>query len=169
MEAVGAAALEARRDLIRHAAVVVADCNPSEAALAILCDLAHTLFVDCVSEVEALRIRKFLASAHTLKPNRAEATALTGMTVNDEASARDAIMWLLSQGVDRVFLTLGRDGAIWAGRNGESGRPGHDRAGDAFTAGLVSSHLSGHDSLDAARAAGDAAVRAAKSHGPVAG
>ena len=91
------------------------------------------------------------------------------MTVNDEASARDAIARLLSQGVDRVFLTLGRDGAIWAGRNGESGRPEHDRAGDAFTAGPVSSHLPGHDSHDAAQAAGDAAVRVAKSHGPVAG
>lgn len=76
MEAVGAAALEARRDLIRHAAVVVADRNLSEAALAILCDLARSLFVDRVSEVEALRIPKFPASVHTLKPNRAEAAAL---------------------------------------------------------------------------------------------
>ncbi len=176
MEAVGAAALEARRDLIRHATVVVADCNLCESSLAILSDFSRTLFVDCVSEAKATRIRPFLSSVHTLKPNRAEAEALTGMSIHNDTSARDAVMWLLSEGADRVFLTLGREGAIWADRSGRSGRLqaaafkalSTTGAGDAFTASLVSSHLNGIDSAIAARLAGDAAARVAQSDEPVA-
>jgi ribokinase len=47
-----------------------------------------------------------------LTPNEAEAEMLTGVKVEDEGSAEDAGRILISKGVNKVIITIGRKGAL---------------------------------------------------------
>jgi ribokinase len=49
-----------------------------------------------------------------LTPNESEAQHLTGVAVEDEASARQAAQRLLAAGAGHVIITLGPKGALWA-------------------------------------------------------
>src|SRR5262249_51656271 len=55
-----------------------------------------------------------------VKPNETEAEQLTGVRVQDEASARQAAERLLQMGVRNAIVTLGARGALWLGP-GEAG------------------------------------------------
>lgn len=47
-------------------------------------------------------------------PNESEATAITGITVTDASSARQAAQWFLRRGTRHVVITLGGAGALYA-------------------------------------------------------
>jgi ribokinase len=47
-----------------------------------------------------------------IKPNETEATVLTGIQVNDIASAEKAGKWLFGRGVKTAIITLGAQGAV---------------------------------------------------------
>ena len=79
-----------------------------------------------------------------LTPNESEADRLTGVCVNDEASARLAAKQLLVAGVGCVIVTLGAKGALLAESDRSvmiSARPvkavDTTAAGDAFNGGLA--------------------------------
>lgn len=150
-------AIAARAELLRHARVVVVDCNLNDEALDEITSLSPTVFVDTTSVAKAPRIRPYLDRIHTLKPNRAEATALTGIDIHNTATARIAAQRLLDAGVATVYLTLGPDGVVWADQEGGGGFLSAPQihalsttgAGDAFTAALVRGfcNLTGPDEL----------------------
>ena len=52
-----------------------------------------------------------LLSLHIITPNETETALLTGIKVEDEASARKAAKTLRDKGVDIVVITMGRSGA----------------------------------------------------------
>jgi ribokinase len=52
-----------------------------------------------------------LSSLHIITPNETETALLTGIKVEDEASARKAAKTLRDKGVDIVVITMGRSGA----------------------------------------------------------
>src|SRR5579871_4607622 len=54
---------------------------------------------------------KEFANADYVIPNESEATALSGVSVRDLASARDSAMTLLEAGIPRVIVTLGENGS----------------------------------------------------------
>lgn len=55
---------------------------------------------------------------NTLIVNEIEATVITGVSVNDAASAQPAAQWLLAQGVAAVIITLGEQGCHYADATG---------------------------------------------------
>ncbi len=55
---------------------------------------------------------ELLAHVDILVPNESELSLLTGMTVNDSASAEKAAQEVLKQGVKTVIVTLGSKGAL---------------------------------------------------------
>lgn len=55
---------------------------------------------------------ELLAHVDILIPNESELSLLTGMTVNDAASAEKAAKEILKQGVKTVVVTLGSEGAL---------------------------------------------------------
>jgi ribokinase len=59
-----------------------------------------------------------IAGAYLLTPNETEAEVLTGIPVNDEASAIEAANTLLAKGAQNVAITLGSQGVLLA--NGEA-------------------------------------------------
>ncbi len=94
-----------------------------------------------------------------LTPNESEASLLTGVTVEDESSARQAAQILLEQGARNVVVTLGPKGALVAG-DAELFVPAHaveardsTAAGDAFNGGLAVALAQGESIGEAVRLA----------------
>lgn len=89
-----------------------------------------------------------LAQVDLITPNQTEAEMLTGIAVNDTASATRAAAALHQAGIPEVMITLGKDG-VWHSQQG-AGRlvPGFrvkavdtTAAGDTFNGGLLAEWL----------------------------
>ena len=79
-----------------------------------------------------------------VKPNETEAERLTGISVRDEASARQAAARLLEAGALCAIITMGAKGALWVERQRSGFVPGcrveavdTTAAGDAFSGALA--------------------------------
>ena len=96
-----------------------------------------------------------------LKPNESEAERLTGLRVQDDASAREAAERLLASGVRVAIVTLGAKGAFWMNREQSGFVPGcrvdaldSTAAGDAFSGALACAIARGECIEEAVRFAG---------------
>ena len=159
--------LQSRHALLENAQVIVVDTNIPAETIRWLCDnIKVPVFADPVSTAKAEKLRGVLGKLHTLKPNRLEAELLSGVTITDEASLREAVRVLLSTGLHRVFISLGGDGVYAADRTGTAvhmpALPATMRnatgAGDAFMAALAFAYLEGTGLEDTARLAQAAAA-----------
>jgi pseudouridine kinase len=134
------AELEARLPLINGSDLIVLDANLSEDALRFLAARTEKpLVADPVSAPKASRMRGILNRLTAIKPNRAEAAALTGLSPDDAPEALAAA--LLHQGVTHIYLSLGGDGMLYAGAEGTFTSPSQavravnfNGCGDAATA-----------------------------------
>ena len=108
-------AIDRRKTLLDGAEAIVLDANLTEEALTHLArSAARPLVADPVSAPKAARLKAALSFLTVIKPNRAEAAALTGLPADSapEALARA----LLDLGVRHVYLSLGEEGLLYAGR-----------------------------------------------------
>lgn len=94
--------------------------------------------------------------ANYLIPNETEAEALTGMPVRNVDEAKAAAERLLDEGVPRVIVTLGANGALCAGPEGMHHVPAFPvkaidttGAGDAFIGSLAYHLASGSEEIEA--------------------
>lgn len=83
--------------------------------------------------------REHLAQLDFLVPNESELALITGQTVDSPASAHKAAQTLVASGIRHVIVTLGQQGALYVGEEGEFQIPGlavaardTTGAGDAF-------------------------------------
>lgn len=146
LERLSAARLAPQRELLRHAGLIVADANLSAEALAwVFAEAGNTpVFIDTVSAFKAERIRPWLGQIHTLKPNRLEATTLSGLPLDQASHAPAVADWFHQQGVVQIILSLAGDGVYYssAAAQGWSPAPAVEiinttGAGDALMAGLA--------------------------------
>ena len=152
--------LAEKSTVLDNARVVVADTNiPAESLRWLAENCAAPLFIDPVSTTKAEKIRDILGKVHTLKPNKLEAELLSGVTIRNKADLEKAAEKLLSTGLQRLFISLGGDGALAADETGchwLKTIPGNmvntTGCGDAFMAALVWSYLEGLSLEDSARA-----------------
>ncbi|SOB60346.1 ribokinase [Pseudodesulfovibrio profundus] len=100
-----------------------------------------------------------------ITPNETEAEVLTGVTVSDEDSARQAADILHGKGIETVIITLGAQGAYCSGPDGAQLITGFSvkatdttAAGDTFNGGLVVALQEGKAMDDAIRFAHAAAA-----------
>lgn len=109
--------IEARLPLINQSELIVLDANLTEEALSYLAERAERpLVADPVSAPKAKRLQRVLNRLTAIKPNRAEAAALTGLAPD---SAPEALAEaLLRQGVRHVYLSLGAQGMLYMGPEG---------------------------------------------------
>lgn len=135
---------------------LVVEANLPEATLAWLAGLPlrGRLYADAVSASKAPRLQPLLHRLAGLKVNRAEAAALLGEPVGDDAALAARF---LAAGVGQLVLSLGGDGVFLASA-GESlhqgpfaGRVRSDTgAGDALFAGIVHAARQGRPLADQA-------------------
>jgi pseudouridine kinase len=164
--------IKSKKQVIENAALCILDTNiPAGVLEYILTAFKNTaFFLDPVSTVKAMKVRDLIGRFHTIKPNRIEAEALSGVALNDEADLKRAAAIFHQKGVSRVYITLGGDGVYYSAP-GESGRvkapelkiASATGAGDAFTAALALGYLRQMDASQCARLA-SAASAIALSH-----
>lgn len=150
-----------------EADAVVLDANLPEATLLAAARRWRDkpLLLDTVSEAKAGKARGLLPYLAAIKPNRAEASLLTGLAEPAKAAAA-----LLSAGVREAFVSLGAGGLLWLGPEGGGiARPPSlpivnvSGAGDALSAALAWGAALGLHSNEKARLAEAAAGLCASS------
>ncbi len=157
LERFGPEALAARYAPGDEADAVVLDANlPAETLLSAAERWRDKpLLLDTVSEAKAGKARGLLPYLAAIKPNRAEASLLTGLAEPAAAAAA-----LLSAGVREAFVSLGAGGLLWLGPDGGGiARPPSlpvvnvSGAGDALSAALAWGAALGLHSKEKARLA----------------
>ena len=146
--------LKSQQAMLEQSTLIVLDTNLSDDALAWLTGTLSDvpIFADTVSTAKAPRLRPYLSFIHTLKTGMIEAEALTGMQARTTPQLRKLAASLHKEGVERVFITRGAQGAFFstAGADGVERPPKNQYdvhnaggAGDAFLAGLAYAWLAG--------------------------
>lgn len=151
--------LETKMDIINNARICVADTNIPKTSLEYLADHCSVpLFADPVSVPKSVKIVNILGKLHTIKPNTAEAGALTNMRITDEASLAAAARKLLDLGLRQVFITRGKQGVFYAGEGICGALPclpcnivNTSGAGDSFMAAVCWGYINGLSMEQAAK------------------
>lgn len=139
--------VEDARVVLSNADIVVCDGNLSKETIARLTEVCLApLYLDPVSSTWAKEIAPYIGYFDTVKPNRMELAALTGIKTDTIAGVLNACDLLIKKGVRRVFVSLGKEGMIYRGRREGTvhrvARPFPDvvdvtSAGEAAMAGIV--------------------------------
>ena len=109
------AQLEPLLPSLNQADMVVMDANLPEETLTWLAEhLQVPLAADPVSASKAPRLKGALSRLSLMKPNLAEAQALTGISIESDRDANRAAEALLDLGVRHVFLSLSARGVLAA-------------------------------------------------------
>lgn len=151
IEAVTAEVIREWEAIIASADLCVIDLNLSEPAIEAFFSVKGEVpvFVDPVSCAKAEKIKPFLSQVTGIKPNRLEASVLTGVDSDDPIVLGET---LLDLGVDEVVLSDGANGVYCFGDNQKLHCPvkpvevvNVTGAGDAFMAAWVWSLFSRED------------------------
>lgn len=143
--------LRTRLSLLNQARLVVADANLSAQALAFLGqNVTAPVFADPVSTLKAQRLEGILPIAAGIKPNRPEASLLTGVDIRSDGDLPAAAAVFHARGVQNVFISLGGRG-VYYDNGAEHGvlpvLPGEiintNGCGDAFLAAAADGFLGG--------------------------
>ena len=135
---------------ISQCQAVIIDANLSEETIKFIGDqFSHiAIFADPVSTAKAGRLSSILNRIHTLKPNRKEATLLSGVVVENVESSLRAAEIICGKGVQNTAISLGDEGLLISGELGKGTlKPkklkieSANGAGDALMAGLILSYL----------------------------
>lgn len=138
--------------------VTIAPGGPPDLYLQ-LTRLAHEAGALAVVDAQGSSLAGALAAQPDLvKPNRVELAATVGQVLNDETAVRSAMREIQERGTKRVVVTAGA-GVVLAFDGRAFGRivppevivANPIGSGDAFTAGLVSRLVRGHDLGEACR------------------
>lgn len=170
--------LEERIEIINNACLCVMDTNiPVETVRYLAENCTCPLFVDTVSTIKSLKIKDILHKIHTLKPNRLEATELTGIQINEKDDWRRAADKLLEMGVKRVFITMGELGAYMQDGNESHYMPCYSSnivnangVGDSFMSAVAwafTKNLSNQDALKVGVAASSICISGRDTVNPV--
>lgn len=144
--------LEDCKQVIQKSQIIVFDTNLEEDVFRYGVELFkdNDLFLDTVSHTKALRAKSIIGAFHTIKPNRLEAEALSGIAIHDDQDLKRACKYFHAEGVKNVFITLGPDGVFYSDgqMHGIMKAPkmtpkNATGAGDAFQAALVYAELHG--------------------------
>lgn len=132
--------------VLSNADIVVCDGNLPRDTVSRLTEVCLApLYLDPASAACAKELAPLIGYFDTVKPNRMELAALAGCATDTLGGMLKACDILLRKGVRRVFVSLGREGMLYRGREGtvhRIARPFPDvvdvtSAGEAAMAGIV--------------------------------
>lgn len=150
-EAITPEFLATRLDVINQARLVVVDGNLSSEAIAYLGQhVTAPVFADPVSVKKAGHLQGALRGMTALKPNRPEASLLTGVDIASHADLPAAAQAFFALGVKNVFISLGGGGVYFDDGEDRGVLPivagsirNTNGCGDAFLAGAADAWLQG--------------------------
>jgi len=147
--------LKSRLPLLKQASALIVDCNLCQDTLDFLLSQRNLppIFVDGVSTFKIMKIKNHLGLIHTLKPNHLEASALSGMEIENTSDMVKVARWFHDQGLPRLVISHGHEGAYYSEQNGGMGWVealkgsivNVSGAGDACVAGLACGFIEGWD------------------------
>lgn len=141
-----------KHHILRNSRIIVLDTNiPEDTLYYIASTFKHIpIFVDPVSTVKAMKLREFIGLFHTIKPNKLEAEALSGIEINTKEDLKEVCDYFLSKGVTQIFISLGEEGVYYANEEIQGLQPSIETdvinvtgAGDGFMAGLIHGYTQG--------------------------
>jgi pseudouridine kinase len=152
LEKVSTSIIDKAMDSLKGSKIIGIDTNLTEETIDHLIDKLEgiPLFLDPVSVAKSERVKNKIGKFHTVKPNRKEAEAITGLTILSEDELRKAGKWFEEKGVKRIFITLSGGGVYY--------KEGYDEgfvrprqlevvsatgAGDAFSAAILDGFVKG--------------------------
>ena len=113
-DALTPAYLSTQLEALNRAALVVLDANLPPESLSFLAEnLKPPLFADPVSVKKAGRLRPILARLTAMKPNRSEASLLTGVAIHSNDDLPRAAKAFFDLGLENVFISLGAGGVYF--------------------------------------------------------
>lgn len=154
LEKIDVSYINSKHKYINDSLAIVIDTNLSKEVIDyITSTYSHIpIFVDTVSTSKCLKIKDIIGKFNTIKLNKYEAEALCDIKIETKNDLELCSKYLINQGVKKVFITLGKDGVFCATKDTslkidsvQVNVVSATGAGDAFTAGLVYSHLNDFD------------------------
>ncbi|MEG1584907.1 MAG: PfkB family carbohydrate kinase, partial [Anaerovorax sp.] len=139
-------------EALRRSKILGIDANLTEEALDYIADEMGNvpMFLDPGSVDNAKRTRKIIGRFHTVKPNRAEAEAISGLTILSQDQLMEAGQWFRDKGVKRIFITMSGGGVYYKEgmdegiiRPEETAIVSAEGAGDAFSAAILDGFVRG--------------------------
>ena len=137
----------------------VIDSNISSESIDYLaCNLKTKLYYEPVSIGKARNIVNSIHQCYAIKANRFEAALISGCSCDTVKGVYRAAEWFLNEGVEKVLITLGPEGVVYADRDsfgqieGEPVRVKDSRgAGDCMSAAIIHAMLGGKSLEECAR------------------
>lgn len=159
--------LEKVKKNILEAKIIVVDTNLPENTLKYLAELKNRpkIIVDTVSTTKTSKIKNFIGSFHTIKPNKIEAEILSNIAIHNDEDLKRVGDFFLTQGVKKVFVSLGARGVFYMNEN-ENGIISTPQltpisttgAGDSFVAGITFGEYNDFSMVESAKFGIGAAV-----------
>ena len=107
--------LQNKTQLINGGGFVIVDTNVSEEAIRFLADYCTVpIIATPVSIKKAEKLVGVLERIETITPNKEELAVLSGIQIDSERSLEYAVESLLSKGVKELFVSLGKEGMLYA-------------------------------------------------------
>lgn len=149
--------VDSKADIIESAAYTCVDAdNPKILEYMLTKFQGKTKFIlDPISTTKAIKIKHLLKYFHTIKPNRFEAEALSGMDIQNYEDLKKVGNYFLSLGIEKVFISLDGDGVYYADKYCHGKIKALNPkvvnvtgAGDSFVAGLGYSYMNNLEIID---------------------
>ncbi len=159
--------IEEKKYVIDNSKLCILDTNiPKNVIEYLLNNHKNTdFFLDTVSTAKAKRVKSLIGNIHTLKSNKIEIEAITGIQINNDNDLKMNCEYLLNMGVKKIFITLGKDGVFYCDDStmesikAKNIKPVNATgAGDAFMAALIYCYLNDIPIDESARIATAASV-----------
>jgi pseudouridine kinase len=143
--------LQTRLEVINRAALVVVDANLTEEALRFIGqNVTVPVFADPVSTPKCRHLNGVLNAAAGIKPNRPEASLMTGVEIRTDDDLAAAAAVFHAKGVQNVFISLGGRGVYYDNGEEKGILPifggeiiNTNGCGDAFLAAAADGYLMG--------------------------
>jgi len=115
LEKVSTGIIDSSLESLSTSKIIGIDTNLTEDTIVYLIEKLEgiPLFLDPVSVAKSERVKNLIGKFHTVKPNRKEAEAITGLSILNEDELMQAGKWFEEKGVKRIFITLSSGNTGW--------------------------------------------------------
>lgn len=148
--------------------MIIIDANlDMESITWILQNAPCPIAADPVSVSKCSRLKESVGHISIFKPNRFEAEAMSGITIEDESSAAECLKWFLDKGVREIMISMADQGVllgtqqscVWL-KHRTIHMENATGGGDTLLGAYVTQRISGNNPLSSLRFAVTAAVDA---------